>query len=306
VHDCDRSRSHARIGASPAELPTLDLTALEPRGYIARGAFGVVNGYFDPVSGRELAVKSVSLTASAAAELMREVAILASLDHPCVLPLLAVRPPTAADPALLITTEWIRPGALAFDPERSTTDAAKIVVGIAPGMTYLHSQNVLHRDLKPANVLVDQAMRPHICDFGFSKVCGFDATQSLDRGTPLYMAPEMHTGNHYGPPVDVFAWACTAYELITGKRVLEGKVRFQIANAAKSGARPPIPSEWSPEFARLMERAWTVDPKERLPFAEILSVIEECDYRLWQAVDASAVREFVSDIQRQAAASRRI
>jgi serine/threonine protein kinase len=217
---------------------------------------------------------------------------------------LAVRPPTADDPALLIATEWIRPGALTFDRARSPTDAAKIVVGIALGMAYLHSQSVLHRDLKPANVLVDQAMRPRICHFGLSKVCGFDATQTADRVTPLYMATEMHMEDHFGPPVDVFAWACTAYQLITGKRVLEVDGPFRIANAATSSARPPIPPEWSPEFAHLMEKAWAVKPMDRPSFTEILSVFEECGDRLWQAVDASAVREFVSDIQRQAAAPR--
>jgi serine/threonine protein kinase len=217
---------------------------------------------------------------------------------------LAVRPPTAGDPSLLIATEWIRPGALAFDRERSPTDTGKIVIGIALGMAYLHSQSVLHRDLKPANVLVDQAMRPRICDFGHSKVCGWNATQTAGRGTPLYMAPEMHTEEHYGPPVDVFAWACTAYELITGKCVLKGKGPMQVANAARSGARPPIPRGWGPEFARLVERAWAVDPKDRPSFAEILSVFEECGYRLWQGVDPDSVREFVSDIQRQAAAPR--
>jgi serine/threonine protein kinase len=113
---------------------------------------------------------------------MREVAILAPLDHPYVLQLLAVRPPMADDPALLIATEWIRPGALKFDRGQSPTDAAKIVVGIALGMAYLHSQGVLHRDLKPANVLVDQAMRPRICDFGHSKVCRWNATQTDDQG----------------------------------------------------------------------------------------------------------------------------
>jgi serine/threonine protein kinase len=233
---------------------------------------------------------------------MREVAILARLDHPCVLRLLAFRPPTAGDPALLIATDRIRPGAPTFDPERSPTAAAKIVVGIALGMSYLHSQSVLHYGLKPANVLVDQAMRPRICDFELSKVCGFGATQILERGTPLYMAPEMHTDVRYGPPVDVFAWACTVYELITGKHVLEGSRPFQIAYMAMSGARPPIPSGWGPEFARLVERAWAVDQNDRPSFAEILNVIEECGYRMWQGVDTSELREFVCGIQRQAAA----
>jgi NIMA (never in mitosis gene a)-related kinase len=158
---------------------------------------------------------------------MREIAILARLNHPCVLRLLAFRPPTASDAALLIATDRMRPGAPAFDPERSPTAAAKIVVRIALGMSYLHSQSVIHYGLKSANILVDQAMRPRICDFGLSKVCGFDATQILERGTPLYMAPEMHTEVRYGSPVDVFAWDCTAYELITGSMSWRAAGRFR-------------------------------------------------------------------------------
>jgi serine/threonine protein kinase len=235
---------------------------------------------------------------------MRKIAILALLDHPCVLRLLAVHPPTADNRALLIATEWIRPGAVAFDGDCSPTDTAKIIVGIALGMAYLHSQSVLHRDVKPGNVLIDRAMRPRICGFGHSKVCGCNATQTADRGTPRYMAPEMSTEDYYGPPVDVFAWACTTYELITGKHVLEGKGLLQVADAAMSGVRPPIPSEWGPEFARLVETAWAVEPKNRPSVLEIINVFDKCDCQLWQAVDPGAVREFVSDIQWQAAAPR--
>jgi hypothetical protein len=49
---------------------------------------------------------------------------------------------------------------------------------------------------------------------------------------------------------------------------------------------------------------WAVNLNNRLLFAEILNVFDECGYRLWQRVDTEAVREFVSDIQRQAAAPR--
>jgi hypothetical protein len=69
-----------------------------------------------------------------------------------------------------------------------------------------------------------------------------------------------------------------------------------------SAARQPIPSGWDPEFARLVERAWAVDPNERPSFAQILNVIEECGYRLWQGVDARELREVVSGIQRQTTA----
>jgi serine/threonine protein kinase len=203
----------------------------------------------------------------------------------------------------LIATEWIRPGAVGFDRERSPTDSAKITVGIALAMAYLHSQNVLHRDLKPANVLIDEVDCPHICDVGLSKACGFDATQSANLSTPLSMAPEMHTEDHYGPAVDVFAWACTAYEVITGKHVLEGITLFQVAKAArKRRSRPPIPPEWSQEFAGLMRRVWAVKPNDRPSFIEIHRVFEKCSYQLWKEINTSAVHEFVSDIQQRAAA----
>jgi hypothetical protein len=116
------------------------------------------------------------------------------------------------------------------------------------------------------------------------------------------MAPEMHTEFHSGQPVDVFEWACTAYELMTGKPALDGSTPFQIAHTARSGARQPIPSELGTEFARLAERAWAVDSNEGPWLAEFLNAVEDCGYRLWQGVDARQLREFVSEIHQQAGA----
>jgi hypothetical protein len=121
-------------------------------------------------------------------------------------------------------------------------------------------------------------------------------------GKPLSVAPEMHMEDHYGQAADVFAWACTAYEVITGKHVLEGISLFQVANAAQNESRPPIPPKWSQKFAGLMERAWAVKPNDRPSFIEILSVFDKCDDQLWQGINMSAIREFVSDIQRRTAA----
>jgi hypothetical protein len=58
--------------------------------------------------------------------------------------------------------------------------------------------------------------------------------------------------------VDIFVCLCTACELITGKRALEGNRTFQIAIAAISGARLPIPRKCGPEFMLLMERVWAI------------------------------------------------
>lgn len=97
----------------------------------------------------------------------------------------------------------------------------KIAQDTARGLKFLHDKNVVHRDLKPANILVSNQMycsttdneavkkawekEPICCklvDFGESRgemnqtasVCHTQTT-NIDRGTPAYMAPELHS-NH--------------------------------------------------------------------------------------------------------------
>jgi tRNA A-37 threonylcarbamoyl transferase component Bud32 len=43
------------------------------------------------------------------------------------------------------------------------------LTGVAAGMAFLHSYNVLHGDLKCANVMIDKDV-PKICDFGMAKI----------------------------------------------------------------------------------------------------------------------------------------
>ncbi|KAJ8043767.1 Serine/threonine-protein kinase STY46 [Holothuria leucospilota] len=98
--------------------------------------------------------------------------------------------------------------------------ASHITLDIAKGLQYLHKKDIVHRDLKPGNVLVSNKhyngifdaeekqrvffMKPVECkltDFGESRsnliqtqTMVRTTTTRLNRGTPIYMAPETRLG----------------------------------------------------------------------------------------------------------------
>jgi len=96
-----------------------------------------------------------------------------------------------------------------------------------------HRRGLIHRDLKPANlILCQRAFEPDflkVLDFGLVRRSAIDAGEEdaltrtgLLAGTPSYMAPEMAMGSeNMDARVDLYALACVAYKLLTGRRVFE-------------------------------------------------------------------------------------
>ena len=64
------------------------------------------------------------------------------------------------------------------------------VINQGEGLDAAHKNGVSHRDIKPSNILVDEASRPKILDFGLATVEGTDQiTQAGSTiGTVQYMS----------------------------------------------------------------------------------------------------------------------
>src|SRR5438105_7410384 len=67
-----------------------------------------------------------------------------------------------------------------------------IFTQICEGVAAAHEEGVIHRDLKPANIMLDEAGRVYITDFGIAK--WLDAPEETATGglsgTPAYLSPQ--------------------------------------------------------------------------------------------------------------------
>lgn len=102
----------------------------------------------------------------------------------------------------------------------SSAEAARYVQLLAETVHFAHSKGVLHRDLKPSNVLVDEAGRLRITDFGLARpLSGIaEAADGTVAGTPAYMPPEQAAGrqDQLSRASDVYSLGAILYELVTG------------------------------------------------------------------------------------------
>jgi len=102
-------------------------------------------------------------------------------------------------------------------------DAARLMIQIAEAVRYLHAQQppIVHRDLKPHNIMLDEAGKPYVADFGLVILLEGEggSVQGGACGTIPYIAPEQFDGRfgEVGPSSDIYSLGVILYELITGQ-----------------------------------------------------------------------------------------
>jgi serine/threonine-protein kinase len=187
---------------------------------------------------------------------LREAHILEDLDHPCVVKVLDVGPPTT--PAWFVM-EWIsgRSLAEALRERKPIGDerALQIMGDVLAGLDHAHQRGIVHRDLKPENVLLTQDGRARLSDFGIAKMLeGTQLTATGTRlGTPHYMAPEQIRGRRsVGVGADIYSAGVLFYELLTGKRPFDGDDPVAIGYCHAYESPPPLKRRGKPVPAPLV------------------------------------------------------
>lgn len=244
---------------------------------IGAGAMGVVYRGEDIWLGRTVAIKLIEPARAREPDFIEmfrtEARALARIRHENVVQVYAFGP---HEDSFYLAMEHVHGTDLeTFAARRSAADDPLTVAGvvelvrrIGAGLAAVHARGLVHRDVKPSNVLVEEeTARPVLIDFGLAAAVASGASRPA--GTPHYMAPEQIRGRDVDLRADVYALACTAFELLAGRPVydLVDAGELVLAHLAQP---PPRPSSIRVDLGPLdavFAKALAKDPAARHPSA---------------------------------------
>ncbi|KAI0633279.1 kinase-like protein [Trametes polyzona] len=132
---------------------------------------------------------------------------------------------------------------------------------IVDALAYMHSKGVIHRDLKPENLLLDDAFRIKITDFGTGKILdsGGEPTKTFV-GTAQYVSPELLEHNESSKSSDFWALGCIIYQMIAGRFVFRGLSDWQKIKQLEYS----FPEGFDEQAQDLVRKLLVRDPDQRL------------------------------------------
>src|SRR5262249_6146649 len=148
---------------------------------LGRGSQSVVRAARDEIVGREVALKELVALAepgkdhssrAARARFLREVRLVAGLDHPGLGNILQLG--RRGDRALFLAQKLIRGETLQARLARCHSLADRLVLlrnvlDASQAIGFAHSKRVIHRDLKPSNIMVGEYGETVVVDWGLAK-----------------------------------------------------------------------------------------------------------------------------------------
>jgi eukaryotic-like serine/threonine-protein kinase len=216
----------------------------------------------------------------------REVQLLARLQHPHIVPILAAG---EANGLPYYVMPFVRGQSLRARLEESgplpPADTAALLADVAKALAAAHADGVVHRDIKPDNILISGGAAV-VADFGIAKALttarareegGTLTSLGTSLGTPAYMAPEQVAGDpNVDHRADIYSLGCVAYEALTGAPPFAGKSPQQMLAAQVMEAplpvtsrRPGIPAP----LAALVMQCLEKDPAKRPQSAADLATL---------------------------------
>jgi serine/threonine protein kinase len=185
-----------------------------------------------------------------------------------------------------VEMEWVEGRSLEERLHASGPLPACSVVRIAAQLTdvllHAHERGVMHRDLKPGNVLLTDAGRVVVIDFGLALLDepgGPLTAQGRRSGTWAYAAPEAVRGSPRAAS-DVYGMGVVLYEAVTGRVPRLGLLRKRTEVAPDPRAEAP---DVDPGLAAFISRLLAYEAGDRPDLAACRETLNDLRLRLGSA-----------------------
>ena len=153
----------------------------------------------------------------------------------------------------------------------SLEEFKKTAKQLLSALYYLHSKGFSHNDIKPANILIDFYGRPKLADFGLCAISSNTENETISRGTPITMAPEIHLKKPYNPfKSDIWSLGVTFYIMLTGKNPFGSSSDEIRANSVRGFTE--YPKSMDDNLKKLLTNMIQVDPSKRLAPNDLLAM----------------------------------
>jgi hypothetical protein len=234
--------------------------------------YKVRNTISDRIEAMKILLPNLAGRQELAARFLREIKLLASLNHPNIAQL---RTAFTNDNQLVMIMEYVEGVSMATHLSGApiaVADALNYIDQVLNALSYAHQQNVIHRDIKPGNMMLTPQGLVKVMDFGIAR-SDSDLTLTMagtSLGTVNYMSPEQVKGEATDPRSDLYSVGVCLYEMVTGNKPFNAGSDFSIMTAHVNEApRPPVElkPEIPPALNQIILIAIAKDPARRFQTA---------------------------------------